>query len=325
MGHLPLHRYMLFHSSNQAYVCEMMGRVLGPEHLEITGPNSLDARLHTRRLFDTSISFLTYGTEVVAKTNATDGYFAIHMPLAGRGEVCHHRGPFTATPAAALVVSPNDAVSARWFHGCAKLIIRIERVALEAQLANMLGECVRHPLRFEPEMDVARGGGATFANSVRYVAKQLDLSEYIADNDLFVQEFERMLMVELLTSQPHSFSDRLCAVPHPATSRELEHAVSLLESHPERPHSLSNVAAHVAVSTRSLQRGFQVHHHTTFQSLLQGVRLRRVHDELLAAHPDDATVREVLTKWRMPVKGQTYAAYRRRYSETPMATLRRGA
>lgn len=325
MGHLPLHRYELFHSSNQEYVCEMMGRILGPEHLEVPEPNSLDARLHTRRLFDTSISFLTYGTEVVVETPATEDYFAIHLPLTGKGEIRHGRAPFTATPAAALVVSPSDTVSARWFHGSAKLIIRIERVALEAQLANLLGECLRQPLRFAPEMDVARGGGATVANSARYVATQLDTSRAVVDNDAFVREFERMLMVELLTSQPHSFSDRLRVLPHPATSRELEHAVSLLASHPEQPHALRNVAAHVAVSARSLQRSFQLHHRTSFQTLLQGIRMRRLHDELLAAHPHDATVREVMAKWRLPIKGQTYAAYRRRYGETPMDTLRRGA
>lgn len=209
MGHLPLHRYELFHSSDPAYVCDMVGRILGPERLEVMGSTPLDVRMHSRRLFDVSISFLAYGPEVVVEANSTNGYFAIHLPLTGCSEVRHRRGLFTSTPALALVVSPSDAVAIRWFPGCAKLLIRIERVALETRRASMLGECLRHPLRFESEMDVERGGGASLARSIRYFAKQLGHAREIVNNDLFVHEFERMLMVELLMNQPHSYSDQL--------------------------------------------------------------------------------------------------------------------
>ncbi len=326
MARLPLHRYKVFHSLEPKYACEMVGRVLGPHRLTTVDPSSpLDARLCTHRLSDVAISFLIYGAEVVMQPASATTYFAIHLPLTGTSTIGHEGDQFQSTPALALVVSPGDDVPVRWHSGCAKLIVRIERGAVEARLASLLGECVRHPLRFERRLDTTHGAGACVSNALRHFAAQLDRERGLFDNEAFGQVFERMLITELLVGHQHNYSGQLNAVPRPARSREIDHAVALLESNPEQPHTVTGLAEQVAVSARSLQRGFHVQLGTTFQEVLQDIRLRRVHDELRAAHPDDVTVGEVMAKWRLPVKGDTYAAYRRRYGETPMCTLKRGA
>jgi len=325
MPRLPLHRYGLFQSANPDYVCEMLGRVLGSQRIDVTGGTaSLDARLHTRRLSDVSISFLAFGTEVIVQSNSPSTHFAIHLPLTGASTSICEGDRFTCTPNLALVVSPGDTVGMHWHRGCTTLIVRIERVALEAELATVLGECIRRPLRFVRQMDTTHGGGALVSNALRHFAAQLDRTGGLLDNKTFVRAFERMLIVELLFGQPHNYSSRLDTEHAPAMSRVVEHAVAVLESHPEQPHTVTRLAEQVAVSVRSLQRAFQVELGTTFQEVLQDIRLRRVHDELRTAHPDDVTISAVMAKWRLPVKGHTYAAYRRRYGETPMCTLKRG-
>ncbi|GAA5117757.1 AraC family transcriptional regulator [Haloechinothrix salitolerans] len=325
MARLPLHRYKLFHSMESTYVNDMVGRILGPHRLTtVDASNSLDAKFHTHRLTDVSISFLTYGTEVVMRPDSASTYFAIHLPLTGTSTIGRDSDRFLSTPAVALVISPGDDVPVHWHSGCAKLIVRIERSAVEARLASLLGDCVRNPLRFERKMDTTHGAGACVSNALRHLAAQLDRERGLFDNEAVGRAFERMLITELLLGHQHNYSDQLNAVPSPATSREVDHAVALLESSPERPHTVMGLAEQVAVSARSLQRGFHVQLGTTFQQVLHDIRLRRVHDELRAAHPDDVTVSEVMAKWRLPVKGQTYAAYRRRYGETPMRTLKRG-
>lgn len=326
MTRLPLHRYKMFHSLEPRYVCDAVGRILGPHRLTTVDTSSpLDARLYTHRLSDVSISFLTYGAEVVMQPDSATTYFAIHLPLTGTSTIGRDGDQFPSTPALALVVSPGDDIPVRWHSGCAKLIVRIERGAAEARLASLLGECVRHPLRFERKMDTTHGAGAFVSNALRHFAAQLDRERGLFDNEAFGRAFERMLITELLLGHQHNYSGQLNAVPRPARSREVDHAVALLESYPEQPHTVTGLAEQVAVSARSLQRGFHVQLGTTFQEVLQDIRLRRVHDELRAAHPDDVTVSEVMAKWRLPVKGDTYAAYRRRYGETPMCTLKRGA
>lgn len=326
MPRLPLHRYKFFQSADPDYVCEMVGKVLGPQRLDVAGGStSLDARLHTRRLSDISISFLAYGTEVIIQSNSPSTHFAIHLPLTGASASRCEGDLYTCTPKLALVVSPGDTVATYWDCGCRTLIVRIERVAVEAELATLLGSCVRRPLRFARTMDTTQGSGAVVSSALRTFAAQLDRDRGLFDNKTFVRAFERMLMLELLFGQPHNYSAQLHVGPVSATSKEVEHAVALLESHPEQPHTVTRLAEQVAVSTRSLQRGFHVQLGTTFQEVLRDIRLRRVHDELRAAHPDDVTVTEVLSRWRLSVKGYTYAAYRRRYGETPMCTLKRGA
>lgn len=323
MGSLPLERFTLFHSSDLDYVHDRVARVLAPHSLELVGDDAeLNAKMHSRRLSDIGISFLTYGGEVIFESGSIDSYFAIQIPLAGVTDIECGGHRLVSTPETAAVISPGDHLAMRWFDGCAQLVCRIERVALESHLASMLGEGLTERLRFDLAMDIIDGGsGAGVRRTIYDLVRRLDRADEVMENDWYVRQCEQLLMTELLLAQPHNYSQQL-GEPRPATSGQLRHAIDLLESHPERSHTILGLAKQVSVSARSLQRGFQQELGTTFQELLREIRLRRVHDELRAANPDTVTVSEVMTRWGLPLKGRSFEAYRKRYGETPLTTLR---
>lgn len=326
MGSLPLQRFALFHSSDLDYVRDRVARVFVPHRLELVGHRArLSAKMHSRRLSDIGISFITYGGEVFIEPGTINTYFAIQIPLAGATDIQCGGRQMISTPATASVISPDDHLTMRWLGGCAQLVCRIERVALESHLASLLGEGLPERLRFDLAMPINGGRGAGVRNSIHELIRRLDRADELMENSGYVQQCEQLLMTELLLTQPHNYSHRLRSEPRPATSGQVQHAIDLLESHPEWSHTIGGLAKQVAVSPRSLQRGFQRELGTTFQEMLKEIRLRRAHDELRGANPGAVTVSEVMTRWCLPLKGRSFDAYRKRYGVTPLTTLRSSA
>jgi hypothetical protein len=65
----PLSEYKLLHATDPDQVRDVIGQLLAPHRLRVVGSDGrLDARLHSCRLVDVAVNFVTYGNEVV-----TDG------------------------------------------------------------------------------------------------------------------------------------------------------------------------------------------------------------------------------------------------------------
>lgn len=320
---LPLQAYELLHSRDPDYTREIIGKVFVPHRLDIFARQpTLDARVHVRRLVDTTVTFVTYGGEVRVEPGVLDTFFTVHVTLAGSVEVECGSAAFVASRSVASVISPYEYLVMRWHPDSAQLIFRIERPAFEAYLAGLLGRALWRPLRFKAAMPLDRGLGASVSHMVRAVVHELDRGSSVVDHPLPAQLFEQSLMTSLLVAQPHNYNEAL-GVDVPAVgSRQVRLAVALLESRPEGHHTLASVATTLSISGRSLQRGFRLELDTSFTELLRDIRLRRVHDDLRRAAPSDESVGAVIARWGLPLEGATYTAYRHRFGETPAQTLR---
>jgi transcriptional regulator GlxA family with amidase domain len=83
------------------------------------------------------------------------------------------------------------------------------------------------------------------------------------------------------------------------------------------------LAHHVHVSVRALQEGLRRSLDTTPMRYLREVRLRKVHEELLAATSDVTTVGAIVYGWGILNQGRFAGSYRAKFGETPADTLRR--
>ncbi|WP_432993837.1 helix-turn-helix domain-containing protein [Dactylosporangium sp. CA-233914] len=100
-------------------------------------------------------------------------------------------------------------------------------------------------------------------------------------------------------------------------------AVAFMDAHPERPLTVTEVAAAAGVGARGLQVAFRRHLGHTPMEYLRRVRLERVHRELQSAVPGDGvTVRETARRWGFANPGRFSAEYRAAYDQTPSRTLR---
>jgi transcriptional regulator GlxA family with amidase domain len=133
--------------------------------------------------------------------------------------------------------------------------------------------------------------------------------------------FDEFLLTLLLHHHPHNFSEDLAAsepTPIPGLVRRAERYMT---DHADTPITVSDVAAHLGVSLRALQVGFQKWRNTTPNALLREIRLKFVRDRLLSDTETDVTT--IAMRYGFAHLGRFSARYREKFGEVPSDTLRR--
>ncbi|MFD9958677.1 AraC family transcriptional regulator [Amycolatopsis sp. NPDC059020] len=321
---MPLARHELLHCGDPEYVREVCGRVLCPHTLDVLGPAArLDARMHSVRLRDMSVNYVSYGCDVRIRYAPQDTFFAVLIPLTGRAEI--RSGPDRVLVGAgqASVLSPADPVTMRWTADCTQLVLRMERASLEARLSDLLGAPLRRPLRFAPSMDLGSGYGRSWRRAVDLLVTELDRPGTLIEQPVVADRFEWTLMSALLVAHANNYSSMLNGDVAAAPSRAVSIALEWMESHPQWRHTTASLAREADVTERSLQLGFRKHLNMRPMEYLREIRLRRVHDQLRAAQSDAVTVTAVAAEWGFLHTGRFAATYQRRFGEKPSETLRR--
>lgn len=104
--------------------------------------------------------------------------------------------------------------------------------------------------------------------------------------------------------------------------RDVKKALELMKADPAGRRSIGELAAACGVARRTLQKHFRLFLGRTPGEVLRELRLERVRQELLQARPD-ASVTESAMRHGIVHFGRFAADYRKRYGETPSATIRR--
>ena len=102
----------------------------------------------------------------------------------------------------------------------------------------------------------------------------------------------------------------------------LRWAIAFIHENAHRDIGLSDIAAAVSVTPRSVQYTFRRHLSTTPLEYLRRVRLNRAHRDLQAADPAVDTVMGIAGRWRFGHPGRFSIAYRQAFGTLPSQTLR---
>jgi AraC-like DNA-binding protein len=137
---------------------------------------------------------------------------------------------------------------------------------------------------------------------------------------LGLAETARTTAIALLTTFPHRLLAPEVALPQGATGRVRE-AVEYMHAFAHTPISTTDVADHVGLSVRGLQQAFQRQVGTAPNSMLRGIRLDRIREELRRGVPGELTVAAVAVRWGFAHLGRFSAAYASRFGEYPRDTL----
>jgi transcriptional regulator GlxA family with amidase domain len=136
-------------------------------------------------------------------------------------------------------------------------------------------------------------------------------------------QVEQLVLSQFLAAHRHSGAAELAGdVPAPAP-RVVRRAEQLIVDHAREALTVADVAEAVGLSVRALQEGFARHLGTTPTARLREARLVGVRAELLGADPARTTVSAVASAWGFGHLGRFAVDYRRRWDESPSATLRR--
>ncbi|GAA3143502.1 hypothetical protein GCM10010530_74060 [Kribbella aluminosa] len=277
----------------------------------------------TRRIAKVAANYVSYGADVLIEPGELGSFFVVQVPLSGHSHVRCGREEVFSTPRLVSVVSPTESLSMRWSADCAKLILRVDRLAVESELSEMLSAPLPVPVRFRPGMDVSTGYGRSWLAMMRTFVDELDRADdSLIDHALTASGYEDVLIRGLLLAQPHNYSDKLAGTSQPLVpSRAVSMARDIIENHPEWDHTITSLAREAGVSPRALQKGFARHLGVAPKEYLTSVRMQRAHSELRAKQRDTTTVHEIASRWRLGHVGRFAGEYRKRFGELPSETL----
>ncbi|ATE62568.1 AraC family transcriptional regulator [Thauera sinica] len=313
---------LLFQLDDTDSVRERVGQVFKPHDLApLRTGERVNAFMHHVRRGRLSLSRLEYGTGVKIDPGRLDSFYLVQIPV--RGSAFIHCGGhrFESRPGLASLVSPGLPLSMRWEGGAPQIVLRIDRDQMLFHCRQHLGgECERPP-EFCPELDLTRSGGAYFAQLLGLLMDAVAQPDHPLHQPLVLKQFESSLINALLYGVPSTVSELLAGGTGKAASPYyVKRAEEYIRAHLNEPLSIELLAEHAGASVRTLFAGFRNACGTSPMSFLRNLRLDQVRAEL--AGGERVSVSEIAYKWGFNHLGRFAREYKRRFGESPSATLR---
>ncbi len=281
---------------------EHVGGVFAAHRLSC-GVRELDFVHERRDRPRASLNRLRYGAEVVVEAPALQGFYLLQCTLAGRCEIELGRRAVTVGAGDLLVVNPTRPYRKRWSADCTQLIARLDRDLVDEAWTMRHGEPPRAPLEF------------AFANVPAAAAAPLAAALLAADRG---RVGERALADALVAVLPPVEADD--ALDGAATL--VRRAEAFMAAHLGAEIGVADIAQSAAATARTLERAFRRVRNATVVGHLRTMRLDRARQELHAARADGRSVTAVAAALGLLHAGRFAVDYRRRFGESPSATLR---
>jgi AraC-like DNA-binding protein len=256
------------------------------------------------------IVHLGWGAEMTVDTTHPGGY-AVNTPVSGRLESVIGHTELEATPDYAVIYPPDTPACLRhWSASLSVLGVRFDRDYLHREMSRLLAE---PPRRLPDRLDLTERPGANWLQLVRSLSTQS-----LADQHQLVRD-------QLCGAITTAFV--LAAMPDaddghpPPRPRIVKRVLDEMHDDPCRPWTAGDMAEIAGVSIRRLQEGFRDYVGVSPRQCLTDLRLARIREDLLRGG-DGLTVADVAMRWGLMHTGRFAAAYRRKYGESPSATVR---
>ncbi|MFC7752485.1 AraC family transcriptional regulator [Tsukamurella soli] len=292
--------------------------VVDPGHAE-----GFHATLHAIQTHDVAMAHLDLAVPCTLDVSQSPEVFTVHMTTVGEAAVSIGGIRHAITPFFALVVSPGMHYQLHLELDSPQLIIRIERTAMERQLSRMLGRALAAPIVFEPIGDLTVDAAVRWHGAIQILSSEVLSPGSLLRQGSGTEALGELLISTLLYIQEHNYSSGLrrpAASGRPAVRRSLDY----IAEHLAEQITLDALSEYVGMSVRSIQSGFREDLATTPIAYIRDQRLLKVRAELKAAIPGDGfTVTAAAERWGFTHLGNFSVLYRRRFGESPSATLRR--
>ena len=300
---------------------ETIGRLLKPHAIAVRDQTStaVRARLIDHRFENLSISLLSYGTAVDFHTAPLEDSFVLLLPLTGTGRVGDRGAVSGISSSTGALFSPDTALHARFEATFDHRVVKIERRFLERHVAEY--RCANAPsLSYQPAIDLWSVLGRNLTGVVDLICNYGERFERDDGARRSVRELTAVFLDALVDSlqarQPvHSHAESVSLTC-------VERVAEFVNADPGAELTVSRLAAHAAVSPRTLFAAFKKHKNVTPMAFVRSVRLGHVRRELRSGGADGARIQMIAMRWGFSHMGEFAAAYRAAFGELPSATLR---
>jgi AraC-like DNA-binding protein len=300
---------------------DAVSKVYCPHTVEVIGPvGEVDAFLEVHRPTPQPVVRLSYSAPVKIDAQNFSRLFLMMGCEDGAAAATQERRAAEWTRGQTMPFSAGFDTKLWFDRAFVQRGVRLDTDKLEAQCARLIGRPLEEPLRFalrpfSSELEQIWRRTLAYLWSREEGALPLSTAAKSA--------FDEYLLTLLLEHHPHNYSEDMAgtdAAPIPGMVRRAER---YMNENADTPITVSDVAAHLGLSLRSLQSGFRQWRNTTPNAHLRQVRLGLVRDELLQCRPD-ANVTAIAMRHGFVHLGRFSARYQSAFGEPPSATLRRG-
>lgn len=293
--------------------------------LEVLGDRARFAlRIDAARVGALTVGWMSYDTEVRVEAAAPESAYQVNVPTEGSLLTWSGGDRMVASPLRAAVYRADQGHAMQgWDTPCRNFALRIDRRQLDQQLGILLGHPVRAPIAFDLPLDLGAGRGRHWWGLVQALAGALHDPGCAPPPPLLTASLEQSVITGLLFAAGHDHRADLEAPVAPARPVAVRRAVDFIESRPEMPLTVGDIADAAGVGVRALQEGFRASVGTTPMRYLRDVRLAHVRQELLEADGEAEGVTEIAYRWGFSHLGRFSSQYREMYGEPPSGTLHR--
>jgi AraC-like DNA-binding protein len=298
----------------RAAICPHRLRVVEPPGKSLVFLSSLD-------LGACGLTNLKYGFDVDIDAGCIEDTYLVKWTLAGQGRLwCGDRTAITS-PRSIIITEPTEHTKIRMSAECQHLTVRVSRRALMETLAAKLRRPPRKALQFNLDISMDSDFARAWCELVRHICHVSATAPAALASEGVRKQYARTLMEIMLSAAPHSHSDSIEEPMNRATAWHVGRARDYVHDHLSEGISITDIAARVGVTPRTLQNGFRKAFNLTPAEYIRRARVDALHQALLAA---DATAG--VTKLMMNVGivnfGRYAQYYRERIGVSPSTTLR---
>lgn len=260
-----------------------------------------------------------YGTWTPEPPEAAFGLIC-HLAAGGEGYVRLGRSGWLIDGRRAVLFRAS-ALAIDHADGVARLALRVPETVLLARLAALLGSAPAAPLALDQGIDLDREPGGSLLRLLRLLLSEIDRDPGLLEAPLVLASWQDLLLTMLLTRFPHS-ATALFTKPADLAPWQVRRAEAWLEAHSAEPITMESLAQGIGVPLRTIQHAFQRSRGYTPREFLRRCRLELARRRLRAAGEGD-TVTRIALECGFGHFGDFARDYKRRFGESPSATLRR--
>ncbi len=319
----PLAAFRLFETGDLDDAREFVGRTFCPHRLDLSAPGQRLNTAHNHvRGRSLSLNFLRYGAEVNIEPGELTHFYLIQIPLQGAAAIRHGGRDIIAGPGIGSVLNPTLHTRMTWSGDCEKLLVQIDRRALQAFADMLTAQALPSPVVFRADVPMATEGMRHWLRILLSCCRAAESSAALQPTVAPTQVLrEESLVLAFLATQESNLSPLLnTARPSGACPRQVKRARDYMHANLGMPISMSDVAAAAGCTLRTLQISFRKTYGRPPLHYLIGVRVALAHYLLQSSGPE-ATVAEIAERTGFDHLGRFAATYRERFGRNPGATL----
>jgi AraC-like DNA-binding protein len=290
---------------------------------KIRDPRAFHMEMSGVHLDQTMVAYNQFDTETLVDPGEVGESVFLVLGIGTPATIHLDGDPLVSTKKGAIL-SPSRRVVLDLPAGSGTLTVKAKFDAIEKRFQEMMYRRPGKPIVFDPSVDLENGVGAQARRLLESFVDTIEQDSTVLENPVLRAGFNEMLL-NILLALPNNYSDELMGNHQRSVAPALVYKMEeFIEAHATEPVTVSDLVAQCECSRAALFNAFRRFRGYTPMQFLAECRLRSAREALQSSSPAD-TVAAIAYACGFSHPGRFSVAYRRRFGESPSATLHRSS